>query len=79
MLKFYVFVTDYAENINLHRKDIITFLNPSFSLVTNFMLTANFAFKEDRLHGTMHQKKKKKKKTHNKLNQQENIDVNNKL
>ena len=43
------------------------------------MLAANFAFKEDRLHGTMHQKKKKKKKkTHNKLNQQENIDVNNK-
>ena len=43
------------------------------------MLATNFAFKEDRLHGTMHQKKKKKKKTHNKLNQQENIDVNNKL
>ena len=43
------------------------------------MLAANFAFKEDRLHGTMHQKKKKKKKTHNKLNQPENIDVNNKL
>ena len=44
------------------------------------MLVANFSFKEDRLHGTMHQKKKKRKKekTHNKLNQQENIDVNNK-
>ena len=32
--------------------DIRIFLDPSFSLVSNFMLTANFAFKEDRLHGT---------------------------
>ena len=37
--------------------DIITFLNPSFSLVSNFMLTANFAFKEDRLRGSKHQTK----------------------
>ena len=37
--------------------DIITFLNPSFSLVSNFMLTANFAFKKDRLHGSKYQTK----------------------
>ena len=40
------------------------------------MLATNFAFKEDRLHGTKHTQKKKK--THNEINQQENIDVNNK-
>ena len=37
--------------------DIIIFLDPSFSLVSNFMLTTNFAFKEDRLHGSKHQTK----------------------
>ena len=37
--------------------DIIIFLDPSFSLVSNFMLKANFAFKEDRLHGSKHQTK----------------------
>ena len=29
--------------------DIITFLNASFSLVSNFMSTANFAFEEDKI------------------------------
>ena len=32
--------------------DIRIFLDPSFSPVSNFMLTTNFAFKEDSLHGT---------------------------
>ena len=33
------------------------FIDSSFSLVSNFMLAVNFAFKETRLHMTKHQTK----------------------
>ena len=42
---------------------IRTFLDPSYSLISNFMLAANFVFKEDILHGTKHQTKPQQNKS----------------